>query len=229
MDRILLLIYERLLKQFGPQNWWPAKTQFEVIIGAILTQNTAWQNVEKAICNLDRKKLLSLHKSKEVDIEKLAELIRPSGYYNVKAKRVKNFIDFLFKEFEGDISKMFKQDSNILRNQLLQINGIGPETADSILLYGGDVPVFVVDAYTKRVFSRHGFFTEDVDYYYIQQFFMKNLPQEAKLFNEYHALIVKLAKDYCKRKPICYGCPLKELDEQLDLREVKNEEKDFGG
>lgn len=212
MDRILLLIYERLLKQFGTQNWWPAKTQFEVIIGAILTQNTAWQNVEKAICNLDRKGLLSLNKSKEVDIEELAELIRPSGYYNVKAKRVKNFIDFLFKEFEGDISKMFEQDANILRNQLLQINGIGPETADSILLYGGDVPVFVVDAYTKRVFSRHGFFTEDVDYHYIQQFFMKNLPQEAKLFNEYHALIVKLAKDYCQRKPICYGCPLKGLD-----------------
>ncbi|MDP2940077.1 MAG: endonuclease III domain-containing protein [Candidatus Omnitrophota bacterium] len=208
---ILKEIYRRLNIAFGPQHWWPADTQFEVIAGAILTQNTAWSNVKKAIDNLKSQKLLKPLALKNVNIKKLARLIRPSGYYNQKAKKLKNFISFLFERYQGKLSKMFKQETSKLREELLEVNGIGPETADSILLYAGERKVFVVDAYTKRILSRHKIIDASLDYAQVQKLFMKNLLHDAKLFNEYHALLVKLGKDICKTKPNCSYCPLENL------------------
>ena len=150
-------IYDILYKRYGPQDWWPARTDFEVIVGAILTQNTAWTNVEKAIESLRRERLLSARALYDTSHAKLASLIRSAGYYNVKAKRLKHFLDFLFNEYGGDIRALKKVETKVLRNKLLGVNGIGPETCDSIMLYALEKPVFVVDAYTKRIFSRHGF------------------------------------------------------------------------
>ena len=208
---ILEQIYDKLFSFFGPQHWWPGETPFEVIVGAILTQNTSWANVRKAIGNLKNDNLLSPVALKKVSINKLARLIRPSGYYNQKAKKLKNFTSFLFSKYQGNLKKMFRQELIKLREELLSVNGIGPETADSILLYALDMPIFVVDAYTKRILSRHKLIPEDFDYHRVQEIFMKNLKPEAKFFNEYHALLVKLGKDICKTKPNCVICPLKEL------------------
>jgi len=204
----LMLIYQKLYKAFGPRGWWPGDTPFEIIVGAILTQNTSWENVEKAITKMKAYKLLSPDKLNDVEESILAEAIRPSGYYNIKAKRLKRFTDFLFHEYEGDLSLMFYQGLNELRTRLLSVNGIGPETADSILLYAGDKPIFVVDAYTRRIFSRHNLINATTNYHETQDLFMKNLPKDVELFNEYHALIVHLGKNFCKRTPKCAGCPL---------------------
>ena len=205
----LLPIYNRLYKFYGAQGWWPGNTRFEVIVGAILTQNTAWSNVEKAIINLKKKRLLSPEKLKKANTRQLARLIKPSGYYNIKAKRLKNFITFLYTEYGGSLTKLSSENSSELRKKLSSVSGIGPETCDSIALYAFRRPVFVVDAYTKRVFSRHHFIKETAQYHEVQDFFMKSLPKKEKLFNEYHALIVRLAKDFCKTKPDCSGCPLR--------------------
>ena len=210
--RALREIYPRLLKRFGPQSWWPAETRFEVIVGAILTQNTSWTNVEKAISNLKRRDRLTPLALKNISPEELALLIKPSGYFNVKAKRLKHFIEFLFKEYDGKLDSMAKEPWGTLRKQLLSINGIGPETADSILLYALDKPVFVVDAYTRRILSRHNLVSHDVDYETLQGSFMKNLASDVKMFNEYHALLVRLGKEICKNKPACEVCPLNDLD-----------------
>ncbi len=204
----LISLYEKLYKNFGPQHWWPGESAFEVMVGAILTQNTNWQNVEKAINNLKKRKLLSFKKMHSLPEGRLAVLIRPAGYYNIKAKRLKNFLRYLAKNYSGDLAKMRQKDWNILRQELLSVNGIGPETADSILLYGLHKPVFVIDAYTKRILSRHKFINRRADYYQTQDLFMQNLKKDVKLFNEYHALLVKLAKDFCwKSKPRCQVCP----------------------
>ncbi|MFC1592510.1 endonuclease III domain-containing protein [Candidatus Omnitrophota bacterium] len=208
---ILKIIYRRLREEFGPQHWWPAKTDFEVIIGAILTQNTAWLNVEKAISNLKKNKLLTPRAMKKVSRIKLANLIRPSGYYNQKTKKIKNFIHFLFRDYQGSLKKMFSGNFLDLREQLLEVNGIGPETADSILLYAGDKPIFVVDGYTRRILSRHNLIKSDASYAEIQDIFMDNLRSNAALFNEYHALFVRLGKQVCKTKPNCSICPLKDV------------------
>ncbi len=207
--KILREIYRRLYASFGPQHWWPALTPFEVIVGAILTQNTSWKNVEKAIKNLKAAKLLSPAALKKVNIKRLAGLIRPSGYYNQKAKKLKNFIYFLYRHYQGSLKKMFQEELHKLREELMQVNGIGPETADSILLYAAGYPVFVVDTYTKRIFSRHKIIAENSDYSKVQEIFMKNLKPDTKLFNEYHALLVKLGKDICRTKPNCVICPLR--------------------
>lgn len=207
----LMDVYRRLLAVFGPQKWWPAKTRFEVIVGAILTQNTNWGNVEKALVNLKREKALSPQVLKKIPPKKLAALIRPAGYFNIKTKRLKNFIAFMFKEYGGSLAKMAKEDGSVLRQKLLKVNGIGPETADSILLYTFDKPFFVVDAYTKRMLSRHKMVPEDADYMVIQDLFMDSLEHDVSLFNEYHALIVRLGKDFCKPRPLCLKCPLKPL------------------
>lgn len=212
MKKKLTAIYTALYNHFGPQNWWPGDTPFEVCVGAILTQNTAWQNVEKAIANLKKEKLLDPHRINKLTVKNLARLIKPSGYFNIKAKRLKNFISFLCERYDGKVDKMFSNNSGHLRNYLLIINGIGPETADSILLYAGNIPIFVVDAYTKRIFHRLKFTSEDITYHDMQQFFMKNLPVDAMLFNEYHALIVMLGKNYCRKRPLCNLCPLKMCD-----------------
>ncbi|OGW00252.1 MAG: endonuclease [Nitrospinae bacterium RIFCSPLOWO2_02_FULL_39_110] len=209
MRNKLISIYKTLYNHFGPQNWWPGDTPFEVCVGAILTQNTAWQNVEKAIANLKKGKILNPHKINILPAKKLAKLITPAGYFNIKAKRLKNFISFLCKRYDGKVSNMFSNGLGNIRDSLLSVNGIGPETADSILLYAGNVPIFVVDAYTKRVFNRLNLTPEDITYYEMQEIFMENLPSDAMLFNEYHALIVMLGKNYCKKRPLCEGCPIK--------------------
>jgi len=207
----LELIYRKLYSHFGPQHWWPAASRFEVIIGAILTQNTSWQNVEKAIANLKNAKALSPQKLRSMPKGRIARLIRPSGFFNIKSKRLKEFLRFFFENYKGDMKKLIKQEPMVLRRQLLSVNGIGPETADSILLYALDKPVFVVDAYTKRIFVRHKFIQKDAAYDKVQNMFSKNLKDEVKLFNEYHALIVRLAKVYClKNNPKCNLCPIKE-------------------
>jgi endonuclease-3 related protein len=204
----LLEIYNRLLTAFGPQHWWPAESRFEMIIGAILTQNTAWKNVEKALLSLKKEVVLdpaALHKMPQ---QKLAWLIRPSGFFNLKALRIKAWITFLFDEYDGSLDQMFAEEGDRLREKLLSIKGLGPETVDSILLYAGHYPYFVVDAYTRRIFSRHNLLDPKGPYQTIQHFFMERLPADQKLYNEYHALIVTLAKRFCKKEPDCTGCPL---------------------
>lgn len=213
--KILTEIYDRLYKRFGPQSWWPGETAFEVIVGAILTQNTNWGNVEKAIVNLKHNRALSPQALKAISTPRLARLIVPSGYFNIKAKRLKNFIQFLFAEYNGDLKKMGKEPLEVLRKKLLSVSGIGPETADSILLYAFNKPVFVVDAYTKRLFYRHAMVEETADYHTLQKIFTDSLPAEVKTFNEYHALIVRLGKEICKTKPLCESCPLNDLQYSL--------------
>lgn len=211
-SKSLLNIYRLLYKKFGPRHWWPGDTRLEIIIGAILTQNTAWSNVRKAIVNLKKGRLLKIKALSEVPEKRLAKLIKPAGYYNIKSRRIKIFLNFLNASYGGSIGRMFRRETSILREELLNIKGIGPETADSILLYAGKKPVFVVDAYTKRIFSRHRFMREDTDYTEAQGFFLKNLPADVKLFNEFHALIVELGKSLCKsKKPLCSGCPIQRI------------------
>jgi endonuclease-3 related protein len=208
-------IYDLLFKRFGPQDWWPGDTPFEVIVGAILTQNTNWTNVEKAITNLKNAKVLSPDKLHHLDIAKLAQLIRPAGYFNIKAKRLKNFLDWFFEEYCGELKNFENLPTTELRQQLLSVKGIGPETADSILLYALNRLVFVVDAYTARICSRHRLIDEGADYHQIQEIFESNLTSDIQLFNEYHALIVHLGKDYCKPKPKCEECPLNPLPHRV--------------
>ncbi|MGB9715821.1 MAG: endonuclease III domain-containing protein [Thermodesulfovibrionales bacterium] len=204
----LLEIYKKLYDTFGPQHWWPGETPFEIAVGAILTQNTNWGNVEKAISNLKKERALNPESIYYMKTESLASLIKPAGYFNVKAKRLKEFISFLMNEYHGSVERMKKEDVRNLRLKLLHINGIGPETADSILLYALDKPVFVVDAYTKRILSRHGFMEYDRNYEEFQELFHSSLKRDVRLFNEYHALFVKLGKIFCRKKPLCNGCPL---------------------
>jgi len=206
---VLLKIYKNLYNFFGPLNWWPGDTPFEIMVGAILTQNTSWSNVEKAIKNLKKENLLEPWKLYRINQEELAQLIKPSGYYNIKARRLKYFVNIFVNDFEGSAEKMFSGDGRELRKKLLNVNGIGPETADSILLYAGNKPFFVVDAYTKRIFSRHKLISEDASYHQIQKFFIKNLDRDVKLFNEFHAQIVMLGKTICTSKnPDCTKCPI---------------------
>lgn len=205
----LMAMYRALFKAYGPQHWWPGDTPFEVMVGAVLTQNTAWVNVEKAIKNLKRERLLSLARLREVAPRRLARLIRPSGYFNIKAERLTHLMAFLAGRYKGILSRMLRDDPGELRKGLLLVKGIGPETADAIMLFAAGMPVFVVDTYTKRIFSRHGFISEEARYDDVQQLFMGNLPGDADLFNEYHALLVMVGKLHCKKSaPHCNGCPL---------------------
>lgn len=209
----LFEIYEILLDHFGPQGWWPGETPFEIMVGAVLTQNTNWTNVSKAIANLRKEDLLSFDKLHDLDVEFLAEKIRPAGYFNLKAARLKNLLNFVAREYNGSLEEMFAVDTHILREEILTVKGIGPETADSILLYAGNKPVFVVDAYTHRIFARHNIIAEEDGYHEIQEYFALALPEDVPLFNEYHALIVRLGKEFCKKsKPLCSKCPLGKLD-----------------
>lgn len=210
MKNRLLEIFGALLNHFGQLFWWPAETPFEVCVGAILTQNTNWANVEKAIANLKTEGLLSPRMLYDVDSARLAEVIRPAGFFNVKSRRLKDFIDYVFKCCDGDLDRMFAGDWRELREELLKVRGIGPETCDSILLYAGSKPSFVVDAYTKRLFSRLGLLRENEPYEEVRGFFMENLPADVSLYNEYHALIVRQCKDFCRIKPICGRCPLRD-------------------
>jgi len=206
-------IYEILLNHFGPQGWWPGDTPFEIMVGAVLTQNTNWDNVSRAIDNLRAENLLLFERLHSLPVELLADKIRPAGYFNLKAARLKNLLDFIHSEYSGSLADMFAEETLNLREKILTVKGIGPETADSILLYAGGKPVFVVDAYTHRIFFRHDVVAAEDGYYEIQDYFLYALPEDVELFNEYHALIVRLGKEYCKKsKPQCDQCPLGKLD-----------------
>jgi endonuclease-3 related protein len=218
ISQLLIKIYQSLLGRFGPQHWWPGETQFEIITGAILTQNTAWPNVEKAIANLKAACLLTPEKLCNIQIQKLAELIKPAGYFNIKAKRLKNFLTWLFKHYDGQLTNLHSVNTSRLRAELLTVKGIGPETADSILLYAFDREIFVVDAYTARVAVRHRLIEPSVDYDRLQQLFQANLPADVRLFNEFHALLVRLGKEFCRPTPKCDGCPLEKLPHTLDIQ-----------
>jgi endonuclease-3 related protein len=208
--RELYQYYGALFQAHGPQEWWPGRTRFEVIVGAILTQNTSWTNVEQAIAALRRERLLTPAAMKKVSVERLAELIRSSGYFRQKARKLKEFLGFLRERHQGSLNQMFATPTTELREQLLGVHGIGPETADSILLYAGGHKVFVVDAYTRRILERHGLIHTKASYEEIRALFERSLPTDPALFNEYHALIVHTGKHYCqKRQPDCELCPLR--------------------
>ncbi|HEX3600898.1 MAG TPA: endonuclease III domain-containing protein [Lacipirellulaceae bacterium] len=212
MSSIVLQAYERMLRAFGPQHWWPGESPFEIMVGAVLVQNTAWRNVERAIENLRHAAVMEPHALYALPPAELAELIRPAGYFQVKTKRLRNLLKFVIDEFDGSLAAMFRTNVSTLREQLLGINGIGPETADAILLYAGGLPTFVVDAYTHRVFARHGWIDYEADYHQIKEHIESALPADAPLYNEYHALLVRVGKDFCQRKaPRCELCPLAEL------------------
>ena len=210
MKDIPIKIYRTLYQTYGPRHWWPGETSFEVMVGAILTQNTSWRNVEKAIQKLKGKGVLNPEGIHHLKRSELARLIKSSGYYRIKTDRLKSFIDFLFEEYDGNIKKMGRERLGELREKLLGVKGIGPETADSILLYGLEKPIFVVDAYTRRILSRHGIISEKASYEEVQKLFMDYLPRDKKVFNEYHALFVYLGKTVCKKIPRCEICPLRD-------------------
>lgn len=205
---ILMQGFERMHVRFGPRHWWPGETPFEVMVGAILTQNTNWKNVERAIANLKRERVLDPKKLLELRPATLAKLIRPAGYYRVKANRLRHFLKYFVESYGGSAKKMAAKPTAALREELLAVKGIGPETADSILLYALGKPSFVIDAYTKRILSRHAMCAEDDDYHALQEFFTDRLPADVQLYNEYHALIVETAKEFCRTTPRCEECPL---------------------
>jgi endonuclease-3 related protein len=236
----IIAYYKALLSSYGPQNWWPGESQFEVIIGAYLTQNTNWSNVEKAIANLQQAGMLSLNAVRQIPLEELEQLVRPSGYFRQKARNLKTFISFLDEHYSGSLSCMFTEPTEKLRGELLILNGVGPETADSILLYAGNHPVFVVDAYTRRLLERHGIITAKTKYEEIRSLVeqaISNAPSEslavattdsiprhpvsrmssaarselAQHYNEFHALIVRVGNQHCRAQASCEGCPLQHL------------------
>jgi endonuclease-3 related protein len=208
----LLRYYEAMSGALGPMHWWPAQTPFEVIVGAILTQSTAWGNVERAIANLRAARMLTPEAMLGVSLPRLAALVRPSGYFRQKAKKLKAFVRFLQNEYGGSLKRMFQTPTLELREKLLSVHGIGPETADSILLYAGEHPVFVVDAYTHRIFGRHGITDGKPDYEKVRAFIESSIPRQPELFNEFHALIVNTGKNWCRKSaPRCDECPLRPL------------------
>jgi len=207
----LLAVYKKLLNHYGSRDWWPAETPFEVIIGAILTQNTNWNNVEKAITNLRRAEALTLDTILQLDRKTLEQLIRPSGFFRQKAERLQLFCLHIKERHNSSLDHLFDQKLNTVRDELLSLKGIGPETADSILLYAGQFPSFVVDAYTNRLFQRLGLFTGKEKYNEARILFMDNLPREISLYNEYHALIVLHCKEFCRKTPRCQGCPCADI------------------
>jgi len=238
VDRQIADYYRELLIHWGPQNWWPAQSRFEVIVGAYLTQNTAWSNVEKAIANLRRVRVLSVKGIREIPLRRLQSLIRSSGYFRQKARKLKTFVRFLDERYSGSLDRMFAQPTAQLRSELLALNGVGPETADSILLYAGNHPVFVVDAYTRRILERHGLISRKTGYEEIRSTIETALAsakaealsiaeqgsrprhpvsrmsrmarvQLVQHYNELHALIVSTGNQFCRSNPHCEGCPLK--------------------
>ena len=220
LDETLPLYFETLSRSLGPMRWWPARTPFEVIIGAILTQNTSWSNVERAIANLRRAKVMTVRAMEQISTPRLAQLIRPSGYFRQKAKKLKAFTRFLRRDFGGSLARMFRTPTAALRERLLEVHGIGRETADSILLYAGEHPTFVVDAYTHRILARHGISDGKPDYERVRALFERNLPPDVRLYNEFHALLVNVGKNWCRpREPRCSECPLGPF--MLDTAQLK--------
>ncbi len=210
-------LYDALMARFGPQDWWPGGTPFEVMVGAVLTQNTNWKNVEKAIENLKRQRLLDPFALHAVPVERLGELIRPSGYYNIKARRLKNLTALLVEEYAGDLQALFSGPLDEVQRRLLRVRGVGLETADSIILYAAERPTFVIDSYTCRVISRHGLVMPGACYEEVKSLFEDNLPRDVRLFNEYHALLVRVAKEYCRKRARCQGCPLEGFPHDVEF------------
>jgi endonuclease-3 related protein len=217
LRQALFDIYRRLLDRFGPQHWWPAEEPFEVIVGAILTQSAAWGNVEKAIENLRAAEALSSAKLRRLQLPRLAKMVHPCGYYNAKALKLKSFAFWLGNHYNDDLDRLFAVDTDDLRQQLLSVHGIGRETADSILLYAAGKPVFVIDAYTRRILSRISLIPEKDSYDGYQALFMEHLPADAVMFNEYHALLVRLGKDFCRHRPLCPQCCLSDICQSAAL------------
>jgi endonuclease-3 related protein len=213
---LLMRMHEAMGRHFGPLHWWPAETPFEVMVGAILTQNTSWANVEKAIGNLAAAGALDPRAIDAMAADVLAGLIRPAGYYNVKAGRLKAFVRWFLDRFDGDAEAMAAADPAALRREVLTVRGVGRETADSILLYACQVPVFVVDKYTWRICARHLLIDPEDDYDAIQQFFIDHLPAEAPLYNEVHAQLVNVGKTFCRPTARCAGCPLAAFEHRAD-------------
>jgi endonuclease III related protein len=212
MTNKLLDAYERMAAHFGPQHWWPGESPLEVMVGAVLVQNTSWRNVERAIANLRDANLIRPEALYALDQRELAELVRPAGYYQVKARRLHNLLKLVVDKYDGSLEAMFQTDLATLREALLGVKGIGPETADAILLYAAGKPTFVVDTYTHRVLARHGWIGYDADYHEIKDYFESGLPRDVKLYNEYHALMVRVGKEFCRKtNPKCEACPLCEL------------------
>ncbi len=207
----LLQIYQSLFDRYGPRNWWPAKTPFEMAVGAMLTQNTNWGNVEKALDNLRAVAALTSAALCDLDRSELERLIKPSGFFRQKAERLQLFSRYLRDKYQGSLEVMLQQPLEPLRKELLALKGVGPETADSILLYAGGHPTFVVDAYTGRLFSRLGLLRGTEKYQQIRSFFMEELPSDVPLYNEYHALIVVQCKEHCRQRPICVACPMENI------------------
>ena len=205
-----------MIDRFGPQKWWPGDGEFETIVGAILTQNTNWRNVEKALNNLKQNESLDMHTLYEMDIDTLAQLIRPAGYYNIKAKRLKSFLAWLYDNYDGSLESLGNMHASTLREELLSIKGVGPETADSIVLYAFEKPTFVVDTYTCRIMIRHGLIEPEARYEQTREFFESCLNPDVPLFNEFHALFVRVGKEFCKPKPKCSGCPLEHLPHETE-------------
>ncbi len=208
MRQFLLEICDKLLKTYGPQYWWPAETKLEIVVGAILTQSTTWSNVTKAIANLKEAGLLTTEAIGETSERRLATLIRSAGYYNAKAKKLKAFVGHLEEKYSGRLEPLLENPLPRMRQELLSIYGIGDETADSIILYAAEKPIFVVDSYTRRLFSRMNLTDSRAKYRELQEFFMGNLPRKTRLFQEYHALIVRHCKERCSTQPVCDTCPL---------------------
>lgn len=211
----LMEMYHLMLNHFGPQHWWPAADALEMMVGAILTQNTSWKNVEKAIKNLKKRSILNIRALHSISVPELAEEIRPAGYFNIKAARLKNLINFIVERYNGDVSMLLTEKTDILREGLLSIRGVGSETADSILLYAVGRPIFVIDSYTHRILNRHGLADDQASYHELQELFMDNLAEDTGLFNEFHALIVGIGKQYCRRKPLCGKCPLEKWGKRV--------------
>jgi endonuclease-3 related protein len=207
-NKILMDIYHQLFERYGSQHWWPGDSPFEVMVGAILTQSAAWQNVEKAIANLKNAGVMSPLALRDIPLDELAGLIHPCGYYNAKALKLKALVNWLYESCSDNLDRLFTRNMEILRCQLLSVHGIGPETADSILLYAGNKPVFVIDSYTRRIISRLGLAPEKDSYDAYQALFMDNLPPDVVLFNEFHALLVRLGKESCRKQPVCDRCCL---------------------
>lgn len=216
--RALIAIFDLLYDRYGPQHWWPASTPLEMIVGAILTQSAAWTNVEKAIANLMAAGVLTVAGLRATPDDELARLVYPSGYYNVKARKIKAFMDWLAAAYGGDLNRLFALDAGTMRRELLSVHGVGEETADSIILYAARRPVFVIDTYTRRIVARLGLAPREGPYAAFQDLFMDNLPRDEALFNEYHALLVRHGKSACRLAPACAGCCLGRLCPSGGLR-----------
>ena len=208
-------LFYSLLSYYGPRKWWPARTRFEVIIGAILTQNVSWRNAKKAVSELKKNRLLSVKSILSNRQARIASLIKSSRFYNQKARNIQGFCKYLVKKYNGSLDRMFAVDTAVLRTELLALRGIGKETADSILLYAGKKMIFVSDAYTSRLLKRYGFHVNTFSYDHVQKFFMDNLPKDIDIYNEFHALIVHHCYAICMSKPVCDQCPIKSINKEI--------------